>query len=161
MASTATAGAGSSPVAPVLGQSGGQRDAACAPGGGIVVRVLSEELQVGSYLLPKGTRLAPSIYLTNRSARVHGDPEAFRPERFLEAAGGRAISPFSWIPFGGGCVRGWRMSAVRATRPQPRLPGCLTSLAPKSRPVLRISVQVPWAGAQSCARSNADSKQTT
>ncbi|MGH2863820.1 MAG: cytochrome P450 [Solirubrobacteraceae bacterium] len=71
----------------------------------IVVRVLSEELQVGSYLLPRGTRVAPSIYLTNRSARVYDEPEAFRPERFLEAAGGRAISQFSWIPFGGGIRR--------------------------------------------------------
>jgi cytochrome P450 len=68
---------------------------------GIVVRLLSEELQVGSYLLPKGTRVAPSIYLTNRSAHVYGDPEAFRPERFLEAA----TETFSWIPFGGGIRR--------------------------------------------------------
>jgi cytochrome P450 family 135 len=72
---------------------------------GIVVRLLSEELQVGSYVLPKGTRVAPSIYLTNRNAQVYGDPESFRPERFLEAAGGRAISQLSWIPFGGGIRR--------------------------------------------------------
>jgi cytochrome P450 len=68
---------------------------------GIVVRLLSEELQVGSYLLPKGTRVAPSIYLTNRNAQVYGDPEAFRPERFVEAA----AETFSWIPFGGGIRR--------------------------------------------------------
>jgi cytochrome P450 len=68
---------------------------------GIVVRVLNEDLRVGSYLLPKGTRVAPSIYLTNRSAQVYGDPEAFRPERFLEAA----TETFSWIPFGGGIRR--------------------------------------------------------
>ncbi len=68
---------------------------------GIVVRVLSEELQVGVYLLPQGTRVAPSIYLTNRNARLYADPEAFRPERFLEAA----TETFSWIPFGGGIRR--------------------------------------------------------
>ena len=68
---------------------------------GIVVRVLNEELRVGSYVLPKGTRVAPSIYLTNRNAQVYGDPEAFRPERFLEAA----TETFSWIPFGGGIRR--------------------------------------------------------
>jgi cytochrome P450 len=60
---------------------------------------------VGSYVLPKGTRVAPSIYLTNRSARVYEEPREFRPERFLGASGGRAISPFSWIPFGGGIRR--------------------------------------------------------
>jgi cytochrome P450 len=68
---------------------------------GIVVRVLNEDLRVGSYVLPKGTRVAPSIYLTNRNAQVYGDPEAFRPERFLEAA----TETFSWIPFGGGIRR--------------------------------------------------------
>jgi cytochrome P450 len=68
---------------------------------GIVVRLLSEELQVGSYLLPEGTRVAPSIYLTNRNAQVYDEPEAFRPERFLEAA----AETFSWIPFGGGIRR--------------------------------------------------------
>jgi cytochrome P450 len=68
---------------------------------GIVVRVLNEELRVGSYVLPKGTRVAPSIYLTNRNAQAYGDPEAFRPERFLEVA----TETFSWIPFGGGIRR--------------------------------------------------------
>ena len=67
----------------------------------IVVRLLQEELEVGGYALPAGTRVAPSIYLTNRSAQVYGDPEAFRPERFLEAA----TETFSWIPFGGGIRR--------------------------------------------------------
>jgi cytochrome P450 len=71
----------------------------------IVVRLLTQELQVGPYVLPKGTRVAPSIYLTNRSARVYEDPREFRPERFLGALGARAISPFSWIPFGGGIRR--------------------------------------------------------
>jgi cytochrome P450 len=65
------------------------------------VRVLHEDLRVGSYVLPRGTRVAPSIYLTNRNAQAYGDPEAFRPERFLEAA----TETFSWIPFGGGIRR--------------------------------------------------------
>jgi cytochrome P450 len=67
----------------------------------IVVRVLQEELRVGSYNLPAGTRVVPSIYLTNRSPRVYGDAEAFRPERFLQDG----PETFSWIPFGGGIRR--------------------------------------------------------
>src|SRR5450759_4554063 len=67
----------------------------------IVVRVLQEELRVGSYKLPAGTRVVPSIYLTNRSPRVYGDAEAFRPERFLQDG----PETFSWIPFGGGIRR--------------------------------------------------------
>jgi cytochrome P450 len=71
----------------------------------IVARMLTQELQVGAYRLPVGTRVVPSIYLTNRNPRVYEHPREFRPERFLQAMGGRAINPFSWIPFGGGIRR--------------------------------------------------------
>jgi cytochrome P450 len=67
----------------------------------IVVRLLKEQLQVGPYTLPRGTRVTPSIYLTNRNPRVYGNPEAFRPERFLDDS----PETFSWIPFGGGIRR--------------------------------------------------------
>jgi cytochrome P450 len=67
----------------------------------IVVRELMQELTVGAHNLPKGTRVAPSIYLTNRNPRVYEDPEEFRPERFLHSA----PDTFAWIPFGGGIRR--------------------------------------------------------
>ncbi|HWX52338.1 MAG TPA: cytochrome P450 [Solirubrobacteraceae bacterium] len=67
----------------------------------IVVRLLQDELRVGSYTLPAGTRVVPSIYLTNRNPRVYEDPTGFRPERFLE----EGPETFSWIPFGGGIRR--------------------------------------------------------
>jgi cytochrome P450 len=67
----------------------------------IVARVLTEDLEVGGYELARGTRVFPSIYLTNRNPRVYENPQEFRPERFLEAA----PDTFSWIPFGGGIRR--------------------------------------------------------
>jgi cytochrome P450 family 135 len=67
----------------------------------IVVRMLQREWQVGPHLLPAGTRVAASIYLTNRNPNVYEDPGEFRPERFL----GSAPETFSWIPFGGGIRR--------------------------------------------------------
>jgi cytochrome P450 family 135 len=67
----------------------------------VVVRMLTEQLQVGAYELPAGTRVVPSIYLTNRSPLAYEDPEAFRPERFM----GEGPETFSWIPFGGGIRR--------------------------------------------------------
>jgi cytochrome P450 family 135 len=67
----------------------------------LVVRVLQEDLRVGAHTLPKGARVVPSIYLTNRNPRVYSDPEEFRPERFLHSA----PDTFSWIPFGGGIRR--------------------------------------------------------
>jgi cytochrome P450 family 135 len=67
----------------------------------LVGRLLTEELEVGGYRLPAGTRVMPCIYLTNRHPSVYADPEEFRPERFLE----NAPETFSWIPFGGGIRR--------------------------------------------------------
>jgi cytochrome P450 len=67
----------------------------------LVVRVLMDEMEVGGYTLPAGTRVVPSIYLTNRSPEAYEQPEEFRPERFLDGA----PETFSWIPFGGGIRR--------------------------------------------------------
>jgi cytochrome P450 len=67
----------------------------------LVVRLLREPLQVGDRVLPAGTRVVPSIYLTNRNPRVYDAPGEFRPERFLE----EGPETFSWIPFGGGIRR--------------------------------------------------------
>ena len=71
----------------------------------LVVRVLQKPLRVGARELPAGTRVVPSIYLTNRNPSVYDSPAEFRPERFLERSGGRDINPYSWIPFGGGIRR--------------------------------------------------------
>jgi cytochrome P450 len=67
----------------------------------IVARMLTQELQVDGYALPAGTRVTPSIYLTNRNPRVYEHPAEFRPERF-ERSG---PDTFAWIPFGGGIRR--------------------------------------------------------
>jgi cytochrome P450 len=67
----------------------------------LVVRVLQEPLNVGGRELPVGTRVVPSIYLTNRSPHVYDAPSEFRPERFLD----NPPETFSWIPFGGGIRR--------------------------------------------------------
>ena len=67
----------------------------------MVVRILKQPMRVGEHELPKGTRVAPSIWLTNRDPKVYEDPEEFRPERFMESQ----PETFSWIPFGGGIRR--------------------------------------------------------
>jgi cytochrome P450 family 135 len=67
----------------------------------IVARMLTQQLNVDGYALPAGTRVTPSIYLTNRNARVYEDPHSFRPERFEHSA----PETFAWIPFGGGIRR--------------------------------------------------------
>ncbi|HEX6459887.1 MAG TPA: cytochrome P450 [Thermoleophilaceae bacterium] len=68
----------------------------------IVVRRLTEPVEIGGYTLPAGVKVAPCIYLMHRHASVYDpDPTAFRPERFLEQPAGT----YTWIPFGGGIRR--------------------------------------------------------
>jgi len=67
----------------------------------MVVRLLREPMTVGGRRLPAGTRVVPSIYLTNRNPKAYEAPSEFMPERFLD----KAPETFSWIPFGGGIRR--------------------------------------------------------
>jgi cytochrome P450 len=66
-----------------------------------VVRKLTEPLELRGYVLPKGTRVAPNIYLTHTNPDAFPDPYRFLPERFL----GGGPDTYSWIPFGGGVRR--------------------------------------------------------
>jgi cytochrome P450 family 135 len=67
----------------------------------LVLRRLTEPMEIGGRLLPAGANVAPCIYLIHRRADVYPDPRAFRPERFLEKPPGT----YTWIPFGGGVRR--------------------------------------------------------
>ena len=67
----------------------------------LVLRRLTEPMEIGGRLLPSGVTLAPCIYLLHRRADVYDEPRAFRPERFLEKPPGT----YTWIPFGGGVRR--------------------------------------------------------
>ncbi|MGI8609175.1 MAG: cytochrome P450 [Candidatus Dormibacteria bacterium] len=67
----------------------------------MVARKLQEDMQVGQHVLPRGTVVAPNIFLTHRRADLYPDPLAFRPERFLE----ERVETYSWLPFGGGIRR--------------------------------------------------------
>jgi cytochrome P450 family 135 len=67
----------------------------------LVLRRLTEPMEIGGRLLPAGTNIAPSIYLVHRRPDVYDEPRAFRPERFLDNPPGT----YTWIPFGGGVRR--------------------------------------------------------
>ncbi|WP_320669230.1 cytochrome P450 [Patulibacter defluvii] len=67
----------------------------------IVVRELQEDVQIGDHLLPKGTRVTPCIQLVHRRPDIYPDPDAFRPERWLDQKPGT----YTWFPFGGGVRR--------------------------------------------------------
>jgi cytochrome P450 len=67
----------------------------------LVVRKLTAPLEVHGHQLPIGTTIAPCIYLVHRRPDVYPDPDAFKPERFLQSPAGN----YTWIPFGGGVRR--------------------------------------------------------
>ena len=67
----------------------------------IVVRRLTEAIELGGYELPAGVSVVPSIHLVHRDPRSTPSPTRFLPERFLETPPGT----YTWIPFGGGVRR--------------------------------------------------------
>ncbi len=67
----------------------------------LVGRQLARPYQLGEWLLPAGTQLAPSIYLAGHRADAYPAPDEFRPERWL----GVKPDPYTWLPFGGGVRR--------------------------------------------------------
>ncbi len=68
----------------------------------LVMRRLIEPMELGGYMLPAGTIVAPCIYLMHRRADIYREPLEFKPERFL---GGADAGAYTWIPFGGGVRR--------------------------------------------------------
>jgi cytochrome P450 family 110 len=64
-------------------------------------RVTTSTVDVTGYSLKPGTVVVGSIYLTHRRKEIYPDPEAFRPERFLQ----RRFSSYEYLPFGGGARR--------------------------------------------------------
>jgi cytochrome P450 len=67
----------------------------------VVARRLTRAAEIGGRALPEGTVVTPCILLVHRRPEVYPDPDAFRPERFLE----RPPGTYTWIPFGGGVRR--------------------------------------------------------
>lgn len=64
----------------------------------IVARRTQVPFQVQGHEVPAGVTVAACIYLAHHRPETFAEPDAFRPERFLE----RAWSPFEYLPFGGG-----------------------------------------------------------
>ncbi|MEW1904684.1 cytochrome P450 [Streptomyces sp. NPDC086147] len=94
----------------------------------LITGLAKEGATIGGTPVPAGTRVWSSQWATHRDPRWYGDPEAFRPERWLtgeqegrkgdEPAEGAAgeIPEYAWFPFGGGprvCL-GTRFALVEA-----------------------------------------------
>jgi cytochrome P450 len=64
----------------------------------IVGRVLKRRETIGGFDFEEGAYVGACIYLAHRNPATYPDPDAFRPERFLDAQ----PDPATWLPFGGG-----------------------------------------------------------
>jgi cytochrome P450 len=67
----------------------------------IVIRKLTEPVEIGGYEIPAGASLTPCIHLVHRDPTIYPEPDRFLPERFLD----NPPSTYTWIPFGGGVRR--------------------------------------------------------
>lgn len=120
-------------------------------------RRLTAPMTLAGFDLPAGTTVAPCGYLAHRDPKVFDAPEAFRPERFLEAR----FKPSEFFPFGGGArtcignmtapltVKAGFAAVLRAGRLSidgdalPRTVRLGTLLAPDPAAALRISPPDP------------------
>jgi cytochrome P450 len=64
-------------------------------------RVVKRPIEIGGVEYPPGVALVASAYLVHHDPEIYPEPNAFRPERFLE----RPAGTYTWIPFGGGRTR--------------------------------------------------------
>jgi cytochrome P450 len=68
---------------------------------GEVVRLLRAPMALAAWTIPAGVAVSAGIALVHARSDLYPEPEAFRPERFLE----RKFAPYEYLPFGGGARR--------------------------------------------------------
>jgi cytochrome P450 len=65
-------------------------------------RLVKQPVEIGGVRYEPGIVLVVNAHLVHHDPDIYPEPYAFRPERFLESAGGRAPGTYTWLPFGGG-----------------------------------------------------------
>jgi len=68
----------------------------------LLLRVANVDLDVGGRHITAGKMVAASPSVSNRLPEAFGDPEAFRPGRYLTDPAADVANPWNWIPFGAG-----------------------------------------------------------
>jgi cytochrome P450 len=64
-------------------------------------RTLTKPRVVGGWELPAGVKVYPAIALVHYRQDLYPEPDAFRPERFVD----EGAESYAWLPFGGGIRR--------------------------------------------------------
>ncbi|XP_071482215.1 cytochrome P450 2J2-like [Diadema antillarum] len=60
------------------------------------------DMKIKDYDIPKGTNIGMNILYIHHDPKVWGDPEVFRPERFLSKDGKSFVKHDAFMPFGAG-----------------------------------------------------------
>ncbi|KAG2032475.1 cytochrome P450 [Suillus americanus] len=68
----------------------------------IVPRITAEDVTLGKYYVPSNTSLIYNIYAVHHRNDVWGDPNTFRPNRFLEKTEKSSILKDAWVAFASG-----------------------------------------------------------
>ena len=67
-----------------------------------VQHLTTEPVKLNGYDIPAGTIVIPNLYNSLRSPKTWGDPENFRPERFLSPDESKVVRHEAFIPFSTG-----------------------------------------------------------
>jgi sterol 14-demethylase len=68
----------------------------------LLLRVATEDVDVGGYAVRAGDLVAASPAISNRLSPDFPDPDVFAPARYLDPRREDDTNPWTWIPFGGG-----------------------------------------------------------
>ncbi len=67
----------------------------------VITRMAAEQVEIGGYVVPAGSNIIVSPWVTHRDARFFPQPDLFDPERW-SAERERPAPRFAYFPFGGG-----------------------------------------------------------
>ncbi|XP_077560928.1 cytochrome P450 4V2-like [Haemaphysalis longicornis] len=65
----------------------------------VVSRTLRKDISIGKYTIPRGSVGFVALYFLQRNPRFYEDPDAFKPERFMDP---KLAHTFAFAPFSGG-----------------------------------------------------------
>ncbi|HEX6242846.1 MAG TPA: cytochrome P450, partial [Polyangiales bacterium] len=111
----------------------------------LVGRTALTETRIGKHRLPRGQVVFVNIYGIHRRADLFPDPDAFKPERFLDG-GEKRLPKGAFLPFGGGpriCV-GNHFALMEAQLVLARLAqrfelaGCMPGALPEGEPLITL-----------------------
>ncbi|KAJ8382989.1 hypothetical protein SKAU_G00037670 [Synaphobranchus kaupii] len=67
----------------------------------LIPHVALQDTSIGGHYIPKGTRVVVNMWSIHHDPQQWEEPEAFKPERFLDSEGHRFSPPY-FLPFGAG-----------------------------------------------------------